>query len=253
MRCSSNSGAWRPGAVLLAGLCAALPLAWCALVPGDDTRANLLVNGGFELNAGEGTVPRGWQVVDEHAGYFGWIAPRVRAEVGGVRARSGRAMAACDTESMGVDSNGRDEETPRSALFQTIVVPAGTRGEFSLFYNDLGSSALGHISALRLGYTLDSEDIRSLSVVAAGADAGAAAEAARAGVWSRPFFRVSQRLPFHRGGAGDWARAAIPVALPAGEKPVRLTLWIGIFDNQNSTELGYWRLDDAVFRAVEAR
>jgi hypothetical protein len=26
---------------------------------------------------------------------------------------------------------------------------------------------------------------------------------------------------------------------------VALTVWVGIFDNQDSTEVGYWRIDDA--------
>ena len=165
-------------------------------------------------------------------------------------------MAACDTESMGVDSNGEDDDTPRSAIFQTIAVPAGTRGFFSVYVNDIGSSALGHISAVRLGYTLGSEDIRRLAVPPRGrepldAPAPASAGEAKEGAWSRPFFRVSESLPYHREGIGGWALASIPVTVPPGEGMARLTLWIGIFDLQHSTELGYWRLDDAAFRVED--
>lgn len=259
MRSSSNRGSTRlaitpaAGAVLV-GL-AALAVCLRATDSGEDSRPreNLLANGGFELHTGAGTIPRGWQVVDENEGYFGWIAPRAQSAVAGVWPRSGQAMAACDTEAMGVDSNGRDDDTPRSAIFQTIAVPAGTRGVFSVYVNDIGSSALGHISAVRLGYTIGSEEIQRLAVPrragrSRDAPKRAAAEEAREGAWSRPFFRVSQRLPYHREGIGDWAFASIPVAVPAGEGMARLTLWIGIFDLQNSTELGYWRLDDAAFR-----
>jgi hypothetical protein len=262
MRCSSNrrSASSRSIRVASLGLLAALSagLLAAAFRDGEDPprRAegtpNLLTNPGFEFSAVEGGIPQSWKVVDENADYFGWIAPRAVSLSGNVRPRSGRFMAACDTESMGVDSNGEDYPTPRGALFQTISVPAGVQGTFSVYYNDLGSSALGHISSMRLGYTIESEEIGKLRVptteratdpVSIKADS-----AIREATWSRPFFRVSQRLPYHTDGIGDWALASIPVAVPEGSQGVRLSLWIGIFDQQNSTEVGYWRVDDASFR-----
>jgi hypothetical protein len=204
--------------------------------------SNLLVNGGFEQNNGEGTIPYGWRVDDELFGYFGWIAPRVERRIGELWPRTGRFMAGLDSELMGIDSNGMDYDTPRAALRQTVTVTGPAQGTFSIYFNDIDSTSLAYISVIRLAYTIDSNDIGGIRVAERGADAPAAK--GRPGLWSRPFHRVSLKLEDSRTALGDWTKASIPVSVDAA-KPARLTVWIGIFDNQNSTETGYWRIDDA--------
>ncbi len=218
----------------------------CLLAGSAFAQTNLLVNGGFEDNHGVGTIPTGWQVLDEHLEYFGWIAPRVEQRVAGIGPRTGRYMLALDTEMMGVDTNDQEFFVPRAAIFQTITVPGKTRGTFSVYYNDIGSTALGHVSATRLAYTIDNTEISTIKV-AEPPRAGAPAAPPRPNTWSKSFYRVSQKLGQAPAATGDWTLASIPVLVDAGDKPVRLTLWIGIFDNQNSTEIGYWRFDDASF------
>ena len=207
---------------------------------------DLLVNGGFEQHHGPGTIPIGWQVIDEHFEYWGWIAPRVERRIGTVGPRSGRYLVGIDTEKLGIDSNGEYFHIPRAALFQTITLPGRTRGTFTIHYNDLGSSALAHLSTLRLAYTVNHTEISKIKIPeTTGRDP--AEPQARSSLWSRPYYRVSQKLPFSQTAIGDWSRASIPVVLDVGDAPVRLTLWIGVFDNQSSTELGYYRIDDASF------
>lgn len=205
---------------------------------------NLLRNPGFEEQAVEGAIPPGWQAVDENFEYWGWIAPRVERKIGTVVARSGRFMAGLDTEMMGVDTNGTEYHIPRSALFQTVTVPGKTRGRFSIYYNDLGSSALSHVSALRLAYSVDHAEIRRIEFPAGKGhkpDSGRLPQ----NLWSEPFFRVSQRLPTAYTAVGDWSFAAIDLVVNSNSQQVALTVWIGVFDHQNSTEIGYWRIDDA--------
>jgi hypothetical protein len=234
---------------------------------------NLLVNGSFEQHSGVGTVPEGWQVVDEHAEYYGWIAPRVERRIGRILPRSGRYMIGLDTEMMGVDTRGKDYDTPRSAIYQTITVPGRTRGTFSIYYNDIGTTALSHLSAIHLAYTINHQEIQRIEIPLplpqeemAPPGEGAARDPAPASplsippgrrllpdgslppdTWSRAFYRVSQQMPFAEDALGDWSLASIPVRVDADEPTVKLTLWIGIFDRQNSTERGYWRIDDAAF------
>ena len=207
---------------------------------------DLLINGGFEQHDGLGTIPHGWEAVDEHFGFFRWIAPRVERRIGSVGPRSGRFFVGLDTEKLGVDTNDKDDPICRAALYQTIEVPGRCRGEFSLYYNDLGSSALSHVSAIRLAYTINSTEVSEIRYpFRAHADppAGGGVPA----VWSPPWYRVSQTLPDTHTALGDWSPASIPVSVDAGDQPVRLTLWIGIFDHQHSTELGTYRVDDARF------
>lgn len=208
---------------------------------------NLLRNGGFEEHRGVGTIPDGWEVEDELFDYSGWIAPRVERRIGALLPRTGRFMAGMDTEQMGVDSNGRDYETPRAAIRQTVTVTGPADGVFSIFFNDTGTSGLGYLSILRLAYTLDGTaigDIRLPEEKPGAVEHGP-------GLWSRRFHRVSQNLPGTLEATGDWTRASIPVRVEAAG-PVRLTVWIGIFDNQNSTEVGYWRIDDAALELLPA-
>jgi hypothetical protein len=247
MRSSSSDGAsflrrrlTVPAIVLAAAALAAMG------EPAAPEPANLLRNGGFEENRGEGTVPDRWGFVDENGDSIGWTAPRAERSIGGIGPRAGRFLAGCDTEMMGVDTNGPPDGVPRSAIFQTVRAPAGARGTFSVHYNDIGSTALGHVSALRLAYTVGGGTLGSIRTPAAGEEEAAAREARR-GVWSRQFFRVSQRIPSNPEAAGDWTLASIPVAVPGapGGGDVNITVWIGIFEPQNSTEIGYWRIDDA--------
>jgi len=206
-------------------------------------QSNLLVNGGFERNNGVGTIPFGWQADDELFDYTGWVAPRVERRVGEIYPRTGRFMVGLDSELMGVDSNGMDYDRPRAALRQTVTVSGAAQGTFSVYFNDVGSTGLAYLSVIRLAYTIDSIDVRHIRV--AERRPGAAVENSRPGVWSRPFHRVSQKLPGSRTALNDWTLASVPVVV-AVAAPVKLTVWIGIFDNQNSTEVGYWRIDDAV-------
>jgi hypothetical protein len=205
-------------------------------------QSSLLVNGGFEQNNGVGTIPVGWQVDDELFDYIGWIAPRVEREIGAILPRTGRFMAGLDSELMGVDSNGMDYDKPRAAIRQTVTVSGPARGTFSVYFNDIGSTGLAYLSVIHLAYTIDSTDIHGIRIAERGSDA--ATGTGRPGVWSRQFHRVSLKLADSRTALGDWTLASIPVSVDA-VSPVRLTVWIGIFDHQNSTEVGYWRIDDA--------
>jgi hypothetical protein len=211
---------------------------------------NLLVNGGFEQNNGVGTVPPGWDTDDELFDYLGWIAPRIERQIGSVMPRSGRFMIGLDSEQMGIDSNGMDYDTPRAAIRQTISVPGGTDAEFQVFYNDVGSTGLAYISVIRLAYSINSTDVRAIRMASKKTPA-ASTEAIQAGVWSRPFHRVSQQLSRSHHSTGDWTPASIRIRVPPGQS-VKLTVWIGIFDNQNGTEVGYWRVDDASLRPLES-
>jgi hypothetical protein len=228
---------------------------------------NLLVNGGFEQHDGLGTIPHGWEAVDEHFGFFRWIAPRVERRIGDVGPRSGEFFAGLDTEKLGVNTSDKEGQICRAALYQTVMVPGRCRGRFSLYYNDLGSTALSHVSAIRLAYTVNSTEISEIrfpappqgQLTADRQDGSAPAlqtyraneeqptlkEDIAPAVWSEPWYRVSQKLPDSQTALGDWSPASIPVAVDAGDEPVRLTLWIGIFDHQHSTEIGYYRVDDA--------
>ncbi len=209
-------------------------------------RRDLLINGGFEQHKGVGTIPAGWQALDENLEFFGWVAPRVERSIGGVGPRTGRYMIGLATDMMGVDTNDRQYRLPRSAIFQTLTVPGGTRGTFSVYYNDLGSTALSHVSAIRLAYTIDNAEISTIKFPK---ELGSkpAAPGTGPGLWSKPYFRVSQKLPSTQAAVGDWSLAAIPILVETDAPEARLTLWIGIFDHQNSTELGYYRIDDASF------
>ncbi len=231
---------------------------------------DLLANGSFEENGGVGTIPYGWNALDEHAGYKGWVAPRAERWLGGIGPRSGKWLAGIDTERMAVDTNGKDYNTPRAALYQTIGVPRGITGTFRIFYNDIGSFGLSYVSTLRLAYTLDSEDIRSISSDDRpwqrdrGTFGGRAAtsrprpgqshqrsprtgRSSTPGRWGPLLHRVAKNLADSPTAIGNWAPGELRVVVPPGEGPVQLTLWIGVFDYQNSTERGYWRVDDASF------
>lgn len=227
----------------------ALGLALCASTAAHAARAaeptDLLTNGGFEDNGGVGTIPTGWQALDENAEYYGWVAPRAEQRIGEFGPRTGRFLAGLDTDRMGVDTNGMDYATPRCALHQTVRLPAGFRGEFSVFYNDSGSFGLAYVSVVRLAFTIDSTDIAAIRSVHL-----TQGRPGEAGVWSQAFHRVEQGLPNTYTALGDWTRAAIPVVVPPGQGDKQVTLWIGVFDYQNSTELGYWRLDDAALVAA---
>lgn len=211
---------------------------------------NQLVNGGFEQNGGPGTVPVGWEADDELFGYFGWIAPRAERRIGDLWPRTGRFMIGLDSEQMGIDSNGQDYDTPRAAIRQTVKLPGGARGVFSIYYNDIGSTGLAYISVIHLAYTIDSTDIGMIHMPQKREPQGMLVKG-EPGVWSRPFHRVSQKLPGSHTSTGDWTLASIPVTVPNGSK-AEVTVWIGIFDNQNSTEVGYWRIDDASLRLEPA-
>ncbi|GMU23880.1 MAG: hypothetical protein AMXMBFR13_39580 [Phycisphaerae bacterium] len=243
----------RPAASLILAL--AVPLLASAAVPptttapAGDPLTNLLANGGFEQHDGTGTLPHNWQAVDENFEYFGWIAPRVERRLGDVLPRSGRFMVGLATDAMSVDTNGREYHIPRSALYQTLTVPGRCRGEFSIYYNDLGSTALSHTSAIRLAYSINNDNPGHLRFPA---QFLADVDQIRPGIWSRPFFRVSQQLPDTQTAVGDWTLAKIPVRIDQSELNARLTLWIGIFDHQNSTELAYYRIDDASFILSES-
>ena len=205
-------------------------------------QSNLLINGGFEQNNGIGTIPLGWQVDDELSDYFGWVAPRIERRIGEIWPRTGRFMAGLDTELMGVDIHGRDYDTPRAAIRQTVTVSGPVRGAFSVYFNDVGSTGLAYVSVIRLAYTIGSTDIRGIRLAESNPDAGPAD--VRPGLWSKRFHRVSQRLPGSRTATSDWTLASIPVVVDSAS-PVALTVWVAIFDNQDSTEVGYWRIDDA--------
>lgn len=196
-------------------------------------RHNELVNGDFEIQAVAGTVPFGWKAWDENAGYEHWMACRSERILAGVLPWRGEWMAAIDTDRIGVNTNGEDFGTPRAALYQTLELPRGTEGVFSLRYNDLGSTSGAWVSAIRLGCTIDSENLNDLTVP----------EAAKAPSWSKPFYKTA----VENGGKGDWTRAKIPVHIPPGEGNAKVTFWIGVFDNSSGTEIGYWRVDDARF------
>ncbi|MBN2581951.1 MAG: hypothetical protein JXL80_02710 [Planctomycetes bacterium] len=238
-----------PRLILLALLLPLLAGAASSTQPAGGARVNLLANGGFEQHDGIGTIPRHWQVLDENFEYFGWIGPRVERQVSGILPRTGRFMVGLATDAMNVDTNDREYHIPRSAIYQTIAVPGRGRGTFAIYYNDFGSSALAHTSAIRLAYTISNDNPAHLRFPAAFSPEPAKT---KPGIWSCPFFRVSQRLPHSQTAVGDWTRAAIPVRLDRPEPEIRLTLWIGIFDHQNSTELAYYRIDDASFTLAEA-
>lgn len=205
---------------------------------------NLLVNGGFERNGGVGTVPEGWKTVDGDGDYFGWVGPRAEQRLGGVGARSGRWFAGLDTEKMGVDSNGQEYAKPRSAICQTVEIPRGSNGIFRLYYNDEGTTSLAFLSVIRLGYTIDSDSISAFQGIV-NEGPGEAPSRSGAGMWSQRFHRVGHDAHQNVESLGGWTLAELPVTVPPGEGKARLTLWIGVFDNQNSSELGYWRVDDA--------
>lgn len=208
---------------------------------------NLLFNGDFEINQGPGTVPHGWQAVDECAGYEGWVAPRCELVCGEVLPFDGRWMVAVDTERMNVDTTGEDFATPRAALYQTIQVHRGVQGTFRVRYNDNGSSSGAWVSCLRLGYTVDDERI---SAIGPPAEMAPPQESGNipATRWGPALYKTS----VDNGGTGDWTEAALPVVVPPGAGLANLTLWIGVFDNSSGDETGYWRVDAATFE-LDAR
>jgi hypothetical protein len=208
---------------------------------------NLLTNPGFEENSGTGTVPAGWHAIDENFEYWGWIAPRAERRIGDVAPRSGRYMAGLDTEMMGVDTNGSDYLIVRSGLYQTITVPGKCRGTFSIFYSDLWSTALSHVAAIRLAYTIDDTDIRSIKTPVPKDNEKLPEQPPKPGLWSKSHYRVAQHLPHSQTAVGDWTPATLPVVVDTDRREVKLTLWIGVFENQSGTEIGYYRLDDASF------
>lgn len=214
---------------------------------------NLLVNGGFEEHNGLGTVPDGWHVVDEYFDYRGWVAPRVARRIGGVGPRTGRYFVGLDTEMLGVDTNRRESHIPRAALYQTITVPGRCAGTFSFFYNDLGSTALSHVSAIRLAYTVNESSISTIKAPEVQFETAVVRPDQpiewneKPGYWSEPFYRVAQRLPDLQTAVGDWTFGSVRVVVDEGDDPVALTLWLGIFDRQGSTEIGYYRIDDVSF------
>ncbi len=212
-----------------------------------EARGSLLRNGGFEENTGVGSIPSGWGAVDENAEFWRWLAPRAERRIGGLPARSGRFMVGLDTEQLGVDTAGEAGHIPRAALYQTITVPGRTRGTFRVFYNDLGSGALAHVSAVHLAYTVDTIEIGDIGYPFGAKNDPPSRREERA-LWSQPFYRVEQDLPSNEEAAGDWTPSTLHVEIDEPADSVELTLWIGIFDHQNSTELGYWRIDDASFR-----
>lgn len=240
MRCSSSS---RIGLLFAAGLMP--PLAFA--------QQNLLKNPGFEENNGIGTVPAQWHAVDENFEYWGWIGPRVEREIAGIAPRSGRYLVGLDTEMMGVDTNGSDYLIARSGLYQTIPVPGRCRGTFSVFYNDLRSTALSHVAAVRLAYTIDNTDIRSIKTPVSRNNEKLPEQPPGPGVWSKSHYRVGQHLEHSQTAIGDWTLATLPVIVDTDRQEVKLTLWIGIFENQSGTEIGYYRLDDASFVADAPR
>lgn len=234
MRCLSNSAM---GVLLVVAVVPRLVVA----------QQNLLKNPGFEENNGLGTVSLNWQAIDENFEYWGWIAPRAEIEIGGIRPRSGRFMAGLDTEMMGVDTNGSDYLIVRSGLYQTITVPGKCRGTFTVFYNDLWSTALSHVASIRLAYTIDNTDIRSIKTPVPKDNEKLPKQPSKPGLWSKSHYRVAQHLQHSQTAVGDWTLATLPVVVDTERKEVKLTLWIGIFENQSGTEIGYYRLDDAGF------
>jgi hypothetical protein len=208
---------------------------------------NLLKNPGFEENDGIGAVPRDWQYIDENFEYWGWVAPRTESEIGGIVPRSGRFMAGLDTEMLGVDTNGSDYLIVRSGLYQTITVPGKCRGTFSIYYNDMWSTALSHVACIRLACTIDNTDIRSIKTPLPNDNRKRGKQQPALGWWSKSHYRVAQHLPHSQTAIGDWTLATLPVVIDTDRKEVQLTLWIGIFENQSGTEVGYYRIDDASF------
>lgn len=212
---------------------------------------NLLANPGFERNRGVGTIPPHWHALDQNFEYARWIAPRIERRIGDIGPRTGRYMVGLATDMLGVDTNDEEVHILRSALHQTITVPGRTRGTFSLYYNDLGSSALCHIAAIRLAYTVNTTDMTRIKFPAS-FNLESGPPTIGPALWSKPFFRVSQQLPHSQTAVGDWSLASIPVVMDSSDAGVQLTLWIGIFENQRSTELGYYRIDDASFTVTPA-
>jgi hypothetical protein len=217
---------------------------------------NLLANGGFEAHGGVGTIPDGWQAVDEYVvtdnlAYTGWVAPRVESMLAGIAPRNGQFMVGLDTEMLGVDTAGADFKLPRAALYQTVTVPGRCRGTFSIHYNDVYSTALSHVPAIRLAFTANHAEMRKivLPIVPKGQHPPAWTSVPE--VWSEPFYRVTKELPFVHNPVSGWKLGEIEVALDRGEDTVELTLWIGVFENQDSTEIGYYRIDDASFALRE--
>lgn len=213
---------------------------------------NLLVNGGFEAHGGIGTIPDGWQAVDEFVvtdtlAYTGWVAPRVEERIGGIDPRNGRYMAGLDTEMMGVDTAGADFRLPRAALHQTLTIPGRCRGTFSIHYNDMYSGALSHIAAIRLAFTVNHQVINRIVLPVVPKGQRPPPWEAVPDVWSESFYRVTKELPYVHNPVSGWKLGEIDVALDHEDETVELTLWIGIFENQDSTEIGYYRIDDAAF------
>ncbi len=205
------------------------------LMAGGETaqKPNEIINGDFEIQPVRGTIPNGWKAWDENAGYERWIACRSEQILAGVLPYHGEWMAAIDTDRMGVNTNGEDFGTVRAALYQTLEMPRGIRGVFRIRYNDLGSTSGAWVSGIRLGCTIDSEDLNDLAIP----------ETGKTPAWTRLYYKAA----IENGGTGDWMTATLPVEVPPGEGNARVTLWIGIFDNSSGTEVGYWRVDDARF------
>jgi hypothetical protein len=216
---------------------------------------NLIVNGGFEEHHGIGTLPLGWHAVDEniatYGNCFGWIAPRVERSIGGIGPREGRFLVGIDTEMQGLDTSEDQSRYPHCALYQTITLSGNgagkVRGTFSIHYNDLGTTALAHLTMIRLSYTIDHTDMSRIEMPVTIKHERPDPHPGTPGIWSEPFFRVSQQLPYRIDVVGDWTRASIPVVVDTKGDDVKLTLWIGIFDSQSSAEIGYYRIDDAAF------
>lgn len=213
---------------------------------------NLLVNGDFEAHGGVGTIPDGWEAVDEYVvtdnlAYTGWVAPRVETRLAGYAPRNGRFMVGLDTEMMGVDTAGADYKLPRAALYQTLTVPGRCQGTFSIHYNDRYSGALSHIAAIRLAFTVNHSVMKKIVLPIVPKGHHPPPWEAVPDVWSDSFYRVTKELPFVHNPVSGWKLGEIEVAVDHGDEPVELTLWIGIFENQDSTEIGYYRIDDASF------
>lgn len=244
MRISWNSPyAWFMGALITGGV-----LTWSALAQRnapDTTPKNLLVNPGFEDNARIGHIPQGWRAVDENEEYWGWVGPRVERRISEVIPRTGTFMVGLASEVMGVDTNGEDFFTPRSALYQTIRVPGRCRGVFSVYYNDLETELLGHASTTRLAYSVNHADIHRITVPVS--PQPSLEDEPRPDFWSRKYFCVNQYQPLNYESTGDWTLIAMPVIVDTDEPEVDLTLWIGVFENQSGTAVAYWRYDDASF------
>ncbi len=218
---------------------------------------NLLVNPGFEEHGGVGTIPVGWEAVDEFVvtdtmAYTGWIAPRVETRIARVPPRNGRYMVGLDTQMMGVDTADSEHTLPRSGMYQTVRVPGKCRGTFSMHYNDIYSGAIGHVSAIRLGATVNDRNMKAIKLLRVGKNEHPPKWTGAPGIWSEPFFRVTEGLPSVHNPVSGWKRGEIEIILDVPDPAVDLTLWIGIFDNQSSTEIGYYRIDDAAFVLHEA-